>query len=149
MENKRKTPTLLVAEDDDDDYLLIKDALAKAGMTHEIRWVKNGEELMDFLLKRGAAAGRRDEGQAILILLDLNMPRKDGREVLREIKSHPSLRRIPVIVLTTSRAQEDIDKCYDMGVCSYMRKPANFGELVEAAKLVERYWMDFVELPSS
>lgn len=142
MSGRGTQPLLVIAEDDDDDFLLIKDAFARAGAAHEIRWVKNGEELMGFLLER------RDGGQPVVVLLDLNMPRKDGREVLRELKSHPSLRGIPVIILTTSQAQEDIDLCYDLGVCSYIRKPANFSDLVEAAALFERYWMEFVKLPS-
>lgn len=142
MKRETRTVTLVIAEDDDDDYLLAKTALERALVTNGLHRVKDGVELMEFLLERD-----RMDGHPILILLDLNMPRMDGREALKEIKSNVSLRRIPVIVMTTSKAEEDILKSYDLGVCSYIRKPVDFEEFIEAAKVFKRYWLELVELP--
>ena len=147
MRRQRGPATLVIAEDDDDDCLLLKEALKRAGVTEEPFWVKNGEELLALLRRRGDAFP--GDGGPVLILLDLNMPKMDGREALQELKSDPSLRRIPVIVMTTSQADEDIQRCYDLGVCSYIRKPTGFEELVEAVRLLQRYWLELVELPLS
>ncbi|MFA5139092.1 MAG: response regulator [Elusimicrobiota bacterium] len=148
MTPKKKPVVLVIAEDDDDDYLLAKTAFERASVTNELHWVKDGSELMDFLLKRGPYAGRRDDGSPMIILLDLNMPGMDGREALKEIKADASLRRIPIVVMTTSKAEDDVLKAYDLGVCSYIKKPVDFGELVEAARVLKRYWLELVELCS-
>jgi CheY-like chemotaxis protein len=107
--------------------------------------VKDGEELMDFLRHRGGFAEERLSPQPSLILLDLNMPRKDGREALREIKSDPVLRRLPVVVLTTSRAEEDVVRSYELGVNSFITKPVTFQGLLEAVRILGRYWFEIVE----
>ena len=150
MENDRKPVVILIAEDDEDDYLLISDTLRDYRVANAIEWVKDGEELMDYLLHRGAYEGKeaKPSPRPSVILLDLNMPRKDGREALQEIKSHPQLRRIPVVILTTSQSDEDIVRSYDLGVNSYIRKPMRFQDFVEEVKTLGRYWFEIVELPS-
>ncbi len=139
---------ILLAEDDDDDYFLTQQALQQNRVLNELYRVKNGEELMDFLQHRGAFSDERSSPQPSLILLDLNMPRKDGREALREIKSDPLLRRYPVVVLTTSHAEEDVIRSYELGVNSFITKPVTFQGLVEAVRILGRYWFEIVELPS-
>jgi len=109
--------------------------------------VKDGEQLMDFLRHRGAYGDQRSSPQPSLILLDLNMPRKDGREALREIKSDPALRHYPVVVLTTSHAEEDVVRSYELGVNSFITKPVTFQGLLEAVRVLGRYWFEIVELP--
>ena len=138
---------ILLAEDDDDDYFLTHRALQENRLRNEVARVKDGEELMEYLRHEG---GYSKEGppQPSLILLDLNMPRKDGREALREIKSDPKLRHIPVVVLTTSRAEEDVVRSYQYGVNSFITKPVTFQGLVEAMKALGRYWFEVVELPT-
>jgi CheY-like chemotaxis protein len=138
---------ILLAEDDEDDHLLITEALGESRVVNEVRWVKDGEELMDYLHRRGAYARAEDSPRPGLILLDLNMPRKDGRQALAEIKADSSLRRIPVVVLTTSGTEEDILKSYDLGVNSYIRKPDGFNRFVEVMQGLGSYWFQIVELP--
>ena len=138
---------ILIAEDDEDDYLLTIEALKEAGVDSQIKWVKDGEELMDYLEPIGAKIRKTDSEFPSLILLDLNMPRKNGREVLEEIKKNESLRKIPVIVLTTSKAETDINHAYDLGVNSYIQKPVRFSEFVEVIKVVSHYWFHIVKLP--
>lgn len=148
MEYDRRAVTILIAEDDEDDYLLISDTLREYRVNNDIRWVKDGEDLLDYLLQRGEYAGDGAKApRPALILLDLNMPRKDGREALKEIKSHPTLRRIPVVILTTSKSDEDIIRSYDLGVNSYIRKPMRFSDFVEEVRTLGRYWFEIVELP--
>lgn len=140
--------TILLADDDADDRMLTKDALAESRLANDLRWVEDGEELLDYLNRRG----RYENGDAPrpgLILLDLNMPRKDGREALREIKANPSLRQIPIVVLTTSKAEEDIYRTYDLGVNSFITKPVTFDGLVAVMKALGRYWFEIVELPGT
>jgi CheY-like chemotaxis protein len=115
---------------------------------NELRCVEDGEELMDYLRRQGRYADPEQSPRPGLVLLDLNMPRKDGREALREIKSDPELRRIPIVVMTTSKAEEDIFRSYDLGANSYISKPVTFEALVELMKVLGRYWIEFVELPS-
>jgi len=122
-------------------------ALKQNRLLNHLYRVKDGEELMDFLLHRGAYGDERRSPQPSLILLDLNMPRKDGREALREIKSDPVLRRYPVVVLTTSHAEEDVVRSYDLGVNSFITKPVTFQGLLEAVRVLGRYWFEIVELP--
>ena len=138
---------LLMADDDPDDRLLVKDALDESRLANEMRFVEDGEELMDYLRQKGKYADSALSPRPGLILLDLNMPRKDGREALREIKADPALRRIPVVVLTTSKAEEDIFRTYDLGVSSYVTKPVTFESLVELMRTLGKYWFEIVELP--
>lgn len=138
---------ILMADDDADDRLLAADALAEARLNNELRFVEDGEELMDYLNRRGRWSAPGAAPRPGLILLDLNMPRKDGREALREIKADPELRRIPVVVLTTSRAEEDVVRSYDLGASSFISKPVTFDGLVSAMKALGRYYIQIVELP--
>ena len=144
---RKGTITLLLAEDDPDDRMLIRDALREARLANDLHTVEDGEELLDYLNRRGAYAGATEAPRPGLILLDLNMPRKDGREALQEIKSDPDLRQIPVVVLTTSKAEEDVFRSYDLGANSFITKPVTFESLVEVMKTLERYWFEIVELP--
>jgi CheY-like chemotaxis protein len=139
--------TILIAEDDDDDYLLTKDALNEARFLNPLQRVPDGVELIDYLRRRGQYRNREKYPKPALILLDLNMPRKDGREALREIKSDESLRHYPVVILTTSRAEEDIIRSYDLGVNSFIIKPVTFEGLVDAVRVFGRYWFELVQLP--
>ena len=141
-----KAKIILMAEDDGDDRLLAKDALAESGLGEDLYFVDNGEELLDYLLQRGKFNAQTP--QPGLILLDLNMPVKDGREVLQEIKSHAALRRIPVVVLTTSRADTDIDLIYHLGANSFITKPVRYDTLVEVMRAIGQYWFKTVELPA-
>jgi CheY-like chemotaxis protein len=143
----RRPITLLLADDDEEDLLLTKEALEQSRLGNDLRFVYDGEELMDYLLRRGRYADPADSPAPGLILLDLNMPRKDGREALTEIKANPDIRRIPVVVLTTSRAEEDVFRTYDLGVSSFISKPVTFEGLVEAMKALSQYWFEIVELP--
>ena len=146
---QRDRPTvILMADDDADDRLLAQDALAESKIPNDLHFVENGEELMDYLYRRGkfSAASAPRPG---LILLDLNMPKKDGREALREIKGHPDLRRIPVVILTTSQADADIGRLYDLGANSFITKPISFDALVGVMRSVGHYWFETVELPNS
>jgi CheY-like chemotaxis protein len=142
----QKPVSILFAEDDPDDQLLVKRAFASANLTTDLRFVNDGEELLDYLHQR---AGHREETSPRpgLILLDLNMPKKDGREALSEIKADPGLKHIPVVVLTTSNREEDISHSYAMGASSYIVKPVSFSDLVEVIKTLEIYWFQIVELP--
>lgn len=141
--------TILMADDDEEDCALTKDAMTDARLANEMRFVHDGEELMDYLHRRGDYGdGGTDAPRPGVILLDLNMPRKDGREALAEMKSDPDLKRIPVCVLTTSSAEEDIFRSYDLGVNSFITKPVTFAGLVEVLQSWSRYWFEIVELPN-
>ena len=139
--------TIVLADDDPDDRQLTEEAFAENRLANQLHCVEDGEELMDYLHRRGKFEQLRNEPLPGLILLDLNMPRKDGREALKEIKADPNLRRIPIVVLTTSKAEEDIVRSYDLGVNSYVTKPVTFKSLVELVKVLGRYWFEVVELP--
>lgn len=139
---------ILMAEDDADDRLLVREAFEESRLVNELRFVEDGEELLDYLRGRGRFAGEGSAPRPGLILLDLNMPRKDGREALREIKEDADLRRIPVVVMTTSKAEEDIFRSYDLGASSFITKPVTFERLVELMKTLGQYWIEFVELPN-
>jgi CheY-like chemotaxis protein len=148
MNDRQGRPiTILMADDDGDDCLLAQEALEEARLSNTLRFVGNGEELLDYLCQRGEYARPSAAPQPGLILLDLNMPRKDGREALREIKADPELRNIPVVILTTSKAEEDILRSYDLGANSFIVKPVTFETLVEVMKTLARYWFQIVELP--
>jgi CheY-like chemotaxis protein len=138
--------TILLADDDADDRMLARDALAESRLANDLRFVEDGEDLMHYLRRTGRFADA-DAPRPGLILLDLNMPRKDGREALREIKGDSSLRHIPIVVLTTSKAEEDIYRSYDLGVNSFITKPVTFDGLVSVMKALGRYWFEIVELP--
>jgi len=140
--------TILMADDDDDDRLMAEEALREAKLLNPIRFVKHGEELLDYLYCRGEYADPDSAPCPGLILLDLNMPRKDGREAIKEIKEDPELRLIPIVVLTTSEAEEDIYRTYDLGVNSYITKPVAFEGLVEVMKNLASYWFNIVKLPA-
>jgi len=140
---------ILMADDDADDRMLTRDALEESHLANELRFVADGEELMDYLLHRKSFAEAADAPRPGVILLDLNMPRKDGREALAEIKAEPSLRRIPVVILTTSMAEEDVYRSYDLGANSYITKPVTFDALVEVMRGLGRYWLEIVELPDA
>lgn len=146
-EKAKRIITILCAEDDEDDRILLKEALEESKLAGRIHFVSNGEELADYLYRRGKYAECAGIPLPSLILLDLNMPRKDGREVLVEIKVDPVLRRIPVIVLTSSKAEDDVITSYDMGVSGYIAKPQVFESLVEVMKTLGKYWLETVELP--
>lgn len=135
---------LLMAEDDLEDQMLVRKAFERSHLANALTIVNDGEELLDYLHRRGSYG---DAPRPDLILLDLNMPRMDGREALALIKATPELRTIPVVVLTTSSADEDIIRSYDLGVSSYIQKPVTFEKLVEVVTALGRYWFDIVRLP--
>jgi CheY-like chemotaxis protein len=147
MREETKAITILVADDDAEDCLLLREAFAESRVVNDLRFVGDGEELLDYLLGRGEFGDPGAAPRPGLILLDLNMPRKDGREALKEIRADPNLRSIPVVVLTTSRAEEDVFRLYDLGANSYITKPVTFESLVEIVKALKRYWFEVVELP--
>jgi CheY-like chemotaxis protein len=147
MKPEGKMITIVLADDDPDDRKLTQDAFAENRLANQLHCVEDGEELMDYLHRRGKFENLRNEPLPGLILLDLNMPRKDGREALKEIKADHNLRRIPIVVLTTSKAEEDIVRSYDLGVNSYVTKPVTFKSLVELIKVLGQYWFEVVELP--
>ena len=148
MSRIAKAITILYADDDAEDRMLVKDAWAENRLANELHFVEDGEELMDYLRRRGNFAHLADQPLPGMILLDLNMPRKDGREALQEIKADPRLRSIPVVVLTTSKAEEDILRAYDLGVNSFILKPVTFQSLVELTLTLSKYWFEVVELPA-
>jgi CheY-like chemotaxis protein len=139
---------ILMADDDDDDILLTEKALKQGKLLNELYCVKDGEELMDYLLRRGIYADEVRSPRPGVILLDLNMPKKDGREALREIKSHPGLKDIPIVVFTTSLAEEDVYRSYKLGVNSFITKPVTFDRLIEVMKMLGKYWFEIVTLPN-
>jgi CheY-like chemotaxis protein len=143
----RKPIVILLADDDEEDRMLACDALTESRLSNHITCVTDGEDLMDYLHCRGKYAPPAEAPRPGLILLDLNMPKKDGREALREIKSDPELRQISVVVLTTSKAEEDIYSSYDSGASSFISKPVTFEGLVEVMKGLGKYWFEIVDLP--
>ena len=147
MLNKDKEFIVLVADDDPDDRLMIDDAFEESRLIVKIRFVENGEELVKYLNREGTYQDEEKYPRPGLILLDLNMPIKDGREALKEIKSDPHLRQIPIVVLTTSKSEEDIFKTYDLGVNSFIKKPVTYESLLDTVKTIGNYWFKVVELP--
>lgn len=139
--------TILMADDDPEDRMLTKDALDESRLSNTINFVEDGQELMDYLLNKGKYIDKVKYPKPGIILLDLNMPKKDGREALKEIKAERSLRSIPIIILTTSKAEEDIVRTYDLGVNSFITKPVSFDGLVSVMKALGKYWFEIVELP--
>ena len=148
MRNTNGKPiTILMADDDEEDRLLTAEAFAESHVANDLHFVNDGEELMQYLFRQGKYADPDTSPRPGIILLDLNMPRKDGREALAEIKSDPELCRIPVIILTTSKAEEDIIRSYDLGANSFIAKPVTFHRLVEVLQTVGNYWFHIVQLP--
>ncbi len=150
MSSKNDAPIeILIADDDPEDRMLIVDALKESRLTNKIREVEDGEDLMNYLRNKGKYADKDKFPMPGFILLDLNMPRMDGREALKEIRNDKRLKSIPVIVLTTSKAEEDIIKTYNLGVNSFITKPVSFSAMVDVMKTLNKYWFEIVELPSS
>ncbi len=139
--------TILMTDDDADDRMMAKEALDECRLANDLRFVENGVELLEYLRRQGPYGDPTVAPRPGLILLDLNMPKMDGREAIREIKLDPSLRRIPIVVMTTSRAEEDIYRTYELGVSSYVAKPVTFEGLVEVMKALGGYWLNIVALP--
>jgi CheY-like chemotaxis protein len=148
MTPKKEPVVILMADDDDDDFLLTQKALKASKLLNTLVRVSDGEELLDYLMKRGDYEHQETLRPGI-ILLDLNMPRKDGREALKEIKSNEDLRDIPVVVFTTSKAEEDVYRTYQLGVNSFITKPVTFNNLLEVMTSLGRYWFEIVELPKN
>jgi two-component system, response regulator len=138
---------ILLADDDEDDCFLVKEAFEESRISNDLHIVNDGEELMEYLQHRGDFMDKGKFPKPDLILLDLNMPRKNGKEALKEIKEDNELRKIPVVVLTTSEAEEDIVKTYDLGVNSFITKPVTFEELVDVIRTIGKYWFQIVKLP--
>jgi CheY-like chemotaxis protein len=138
---------ILLADDDPDDRELTRRALERNHLADDLHVVVDGEDLLDYLYRRGRHAPPAPAPIPGLILLDLNMPRKDGREALAEIKADPSLRRIPVVVMTTSSADRDITRMYDLGTSSFISKPVTLSALVEVVRVLGEYWFEIVQLP--
>lgn len=147
MVRRGKSITILIADDDSEDRMLMAEAFAESHLANDLRFVEDGEQLMDYLHRRGRYNNPTNSPRPGLILLDLNMPKKDGRKALQEIKSDPALRQIPVIVLTTSKAEQDIYRSYDLGVNSFVTKPATLGGLVDTVTTLGKYWLEIAELP--
>ena len=147
MSKRRKRITILMAEDQTDDQILMRRALGESRLLHELYIVKDGEELLDYLYHRRQYSELAIAPRPDLILLDLYLPKIDGKEALQAIKADPKLRRIPIVVLTSSRAEEDIRHSYELGASSYLTKPMTFELLVEAVNTLGDYWFDIVELP--
>jgi len=149
IKDRNKIPiSILVCDDDEDDRMLTRQALEDAHISNTVRFVEDGEQLLDYLYQRGPFSGETGEApRPGLILLDLNMPKLDGREALKTIKEDDTLRDIPVVVLSTSRLDEDIARSYQLGVNSFITKPVTFSGLVEAMNVLGRYWLEIVELP--
>ena len=138
-----------MADDDEDDRLLTQDALAESRVLNELHFVEDGVELLEYLERRGKFEDKTTSPRPGLILLDLNMPRMDGREALEAIKANPNLKGIPVVILTTSKQEEDMVKGYNLGAASYITKPVTFDGLVDLMKTLGKYWVEFVELPTT
>ena len=144
MSRDTKPFTVLMADDDEDDRLLARDAFQECQVDVDLRFVEDGQELLDYLHGHGPWA---NAPKPSLILLDLNMPRKDGREALAAIKGNPALRRIPVVVISTSKAEEDVLRSYDLGVSSFVSKPVTYESLLELVRTLTHYWFHTVRLP--
>lgn len=140
--------TILMADDDAEDRAMVKEAFEESHLANDLRFVEDGQQLMDYLYRRGPYSDAQTSPTPGLILLDLNMPRKDGRTALQEIKNDPQLRQIPVVILTTSKAEQDILRSYDLGVNSFIVKPVTLARLVEVVTALGKYWFEIVDLPA-
>jgi len=148
MNKQGKVIHILMAEDDADDRMLVAEAFEEKRVVNSLAFVEDGEELLDYLNRRGKYGDLEKFPRPDIILLDLNMPRMDGREALKIIKADPKLRGIPVIVLTTSQAEQDILMSYDLGASSFITKPVTFEGLAEALGALDKYWVQIVKLPT-
>lgn len=148
-EREAEVITVLMAEDDEDDRLLVRDAWQEARIRNELVFVQDGVDLLAYLRREGAYAPPARAPRPGLVLLDLNMPRMDGREALEAIKSDESLRSIPVVVMTNSKTEEDILRTYDLGASGFVVKPVSLTALTEVVRALRRYWFQIVELPRS
>jgi CheY-like chemotaxis protein len=144
---EKRSITILIADDDPDDRLMTKEALEENCLANELKFVEDGVELLDYLKRQGKYSDVNTSPRPGIILLDLNMPKIDGREALKVIKSDPDLKSIPIIVLTTSKADEDILKTYDLGVNCFISKPVSFSEFVDVTRTIGNYWFEIVQLP--
>ena len=147
LEHPKKPVTILMADDDPEDRQLTREAFEENHLANDLRFVEDGEELLDYLNHRGKYSDPASAPWPGIILLDLNMPRKDGREALQELKSDPRFRGIRVVIMTTSKAEEDVVRSYDLSAASYITKPVTFERLVEVVRALGRYWLEIVELP--
>jgi CheY-like chemotaxis protein len=148
MTHARRPITILMADDDADDRQMTKEAFEESHLTNDLRFVEDGVELMDYLQRRGKYSDPASSPRPGLILLDLNMPKKDGREALRELKADPNLKTLRVVILTTSKAEEDILRTYNLSAASYIAKPVTFAALIDVVKTLGKYWLEIVELPA-
>jgi two-component system, response regulator len=149
IRDRGRPVTILMADDDADDRKLTKEAFEAAHLANDLRFVNDGVELLDYLYRRGKYSDPNESPRPGLLLLDLNMPRKDGRETLQEIKADPKFRSIRVVILTTSKAEADILSTYDLSATSYITKPVTFDSLVDVVRALGKYWLEIVELPNS
>lgn len=147
MRSSRESVTILMADDDLDDCLLVKEAFEENHLGNELYFVQDGEALLDYLCRRGRYSDPAVSPRPGLILLDLNMPRKDGRQALREIRADPALQCIPIIILTTSKEDREVSRSYALGANSFITKPVSFEGLVEIVRAIGRYWLELVRLP--
>lgn len=143
-----KPITILMADDDPDDRQMTREAFEECHLANDLRFVEDGVELMDYLCRRGKYVDPASSPYPGLLLLDLNMPRKDGREALKEIKSDPRLKNLRIIILTTSKAEEDVHRSYNLSATSYITKPVTLAALIEVIKTLGKYWLEIVELPN-
>jgi len=145
---KRQPPTILIIDDDPADQFLMQEAMQTANLQYSLRLVSDGDEALEYLYKRGRYEDRAKAPRPDLILLDLNMPRFNGRQVARAIKSDPNLKNIPIVVLTTSASDTDVQELYSIGVNSYVQKPSNFDEFTNALRDLSHYWLERTSLPA-
>ncbi len=139
--------TILVVDDDPDDRMMTKEAFEENCLNNRLDFAEDGEELLAYLNRDGKYKHLKDEPLPGLILLDLNMPRMDGREALQIMKANPLFCRLPVVILTTSESDEDIVRTYGLGVSSFITKPVTFGQLVNTVSILGQYWIEIVALP--
>ena len=144
-----KPVTILMADDDADDRALTREAFEEAKLANDLRFVEDGQELLDYLHRRGKYTDPATSPLPGLILLDLNMPRMDGREALKEIKADPRFRTIRIVIMTTSKAETDIIRSYNLSAASYITKPVTFESLVDVVRTLGKYWFEIVELPNN
>ncbi|HEX2981375.1 MAG TPA: response regulator [Anaerolineaceae bacterium] len=147
MNIPKKRTIIIVAEDDPDDRMLIQDAIEEADLTNAVEFVEDGASLMDDLHQRLKKTGQKKNYLPELILLDLNMPKKNGWQVLKEIKEDDRLKTIPVVILTTSSSPEDVQRSYQLGGNGFITKPSTFTGLIEIMKSLNAYWFNTVLLP--
>jgi len=144
---KPHPPTILIVDDDPADQFLVQEAMKCANLNYDLRLVSDGDEAIEYLYRRGRYADQRKAPRPDLILLDLNMPRFSGRNVAKALKNDAQLRRIPIVVLTTSGQEEDVEELYGIGINAYMQKPMHFDQFTAALRDLSAYWLERVSLP--